>query len=64
MGITADHFASEYSRFFTDRRPLDGRGRGKPRLLLTDEVELFFERGAEAVLQHRRLKGRLELWEK
>ena len=38
MGIGLDAFNSSYAHLFTDRRPLDRRGKGSKRLLLIDEL--------------------------
>lgn len=57
--VTLRTFDRNYSHLFTDRRPLDRRGRGHARLLMADEVDLFFSDGPEAVQNYRRRTKRL-----
>lgn len=59
LSISRDFFDTDYRPLFTDPRPAHAKGKRKPVLLLSDEVDLFIDQGAAALAQYRRKKGRL-----
>lgn len=59
LDMTLKAFSQTYAMYFSDRRPIKRRTRGVPRLIPTDEVDLFISEGPEAVIDYRRREGRL-----
>jgi hypothetical protein len=57
LRMSVETFTRRWAWRFTDRRPLDARGKGSPRKFLRGELELFLHHGVEALANHRR-KGR------
>jgi AraC-like DNA-binding protein len=59
MGVSRSQFVRKFAHLFTDRRPVQDQSQRTCRLILSDEVEIFFAEGAEALLRYRIEKNRL-----
>ena len=59
MGVSRSQFIRKFAHLFTDRRPLQEQSQRTCKLLLSDEVEIFFAEGAESLLRYRVEKNRL-----
>lgn len=59
-GISEDVYRDHWQGVFTDRRANGATGgRGSPRVVLSDELDVAVLEGPDAVLTYRKLKGRL-----